>query len=95
VLIAGFTETEIQSGLFQVRFKGDEFSSAERTADFAMPASSASSVVPSTCTLATLPRSFGSRNRYEVSVWSKNVTETKYCGVVSSLACIAESRSRR
>ena len=92
MLIAGFTETEIQSGLFQVRFKGDEFSSAERTADFAMPASSASSVVPSTCTLATLPRSFGSRNRYEVSVC---LTETQYCGVVSSLAGIGESRSRR
>ncbi len=32
----GFTETEVQPGLFQVRFQGNEFSSAERTADFAM-----------------------------------------------------------
>jgi len=32
----GFTETEVQPGLFQVRFKGNEFSSEERTADFAM-----------------------------------------------------------
>jgi hypothetical protein len=32
----GFSETEVQPGLFQVRFKGNEFSSEERTADFAM-----------------------------------------------------------
>jgi hypothetical protein len=32
----GFTETEVQPGLFMVRFVGNEFTSAERTADFAM-----------------------------------------------------------
>lgn len=32
----GFTETEVQPGLFQVRFKGNEFTSSEQTADLAM-----------------------------------------------------------
>lgn len=32
----GFTETEVQPGLFQVRFQGNEFTDAARTADFAM-----------------------------------------------------------
>ena len=32
----GFTETEIQPGLFQVRFNGNELTSQSQTADFAM-----------------------------------------------------------
>ena len=32
----GFTETEVQPGIFQVRFKGNEFTSEERASDFAM-----------------------------------------------------------
>lgn len=32
----GFTETRLQPGLWQIRFRGNEFTSAERTADFAM-----------------------------------------------------------
>lgn len=32
----GFTETEVQPGLYQVRFKGNEWTSAEQTADLAM-----------------------------------------------------------
>jgi hypothetical protein len=32
----GFTETEVQPGLFMVRFSGNEFTSTDRTADLAM-----------------------------------------------------------
>jgi hypothetical protein len=32
----GFTETEVQPGLFQVKFKGNEFTTQDRTADLAM-----------------------------------------------------------
>lgn len=32
----GFSETELQPGLFQIRFSGNEFSSAERAEDLAM-----------------------------------------------------------
>lgn len=32
----GFSETEIQPNLWQVRFSGNEFSTAEQTSDFAM-----------------------------------------------------------
>lgn len=32
----GFTETELQPGLFQVRFEGNEFTDTARAADFAM-----------------------------------------------------------
>ena len=32
----GFSETEVQPGLFMVRFVGNEFTSSERTADLAM-----------------------------------------------------------
>lgn len=32
----GFTETEVQPGLWQVRFQGNEFTDAAQTADFAM-----------------------------------------------------------
>jgi hypothetical protein len=32
----GFIETEVQPGLFQVRFEGNEFTDTARTADFAM-----------------------------------------------------------
>lgn len=32
----GFTETEVQPGLFMVRFVGNEFTSSDRTADLAM-----------------------------------------------------------
>ena len=32
----GFSETEVQPGLWQVRFQGNEFTDAARTSDFAM-----------------------------------------------------------